>query len=108
MSFDVSNNVNSALVSGLNGLRSASDNITRASADIAQKTIEPRDNTQVLADNAREQITQPGQVPSRLSGADSLTSDLVSLTVNLTNFQASAKVVDTANETVGSLIDTLA
>jgi len=107
MTFSVSNNVNSALISGLNGMQSASNNITQSSVAIAQQQAQQRDTTDVLADTARQQLAQPGQLLSGLSGGDSLTDNLVSLSVNLTNFQASAKVVETADKSIGRLIDEL-
>ena len=39
---------------------------------------------------------------------DGITSNLVGLSVNLTNAQASTKVVDTASDTVGTILDILA
>jgi hypothetical protein len=40
--------------------------------------------------------------------SDGITSNLVRLSINLTNAQASAKVVDTASDTVGTILDILA
>ena len=103
MSFEVSNNINSAIVSGLGGLKNASDGITQTSISIAQKAAQLRDPQDVVTDAAMQQIGLTSQLLPETS--DSPTSDLVSLSVNLTNAQASAKVIDAADETVGRLID---
>ena len=106
MSFDVRNNVNSAIVSATFGLQSASRGITEASVNIANRTAESRDPSELLADAATQQLDVVKQTLPTSTG--SLTDDLVSLTVNATNAQASAKVLDVANETVGRIIDELA
>lgn len=103
MSVEVSNNINSAIVSGLVGLNDASNGITQASISIAQKAAQLRDPQELVTDAAMQQIGLTSQLLPETS--DTLTSDLVSLSVNLTNAQASTKVVETADETVGRLID---
>jgi hypothetical protein len=93
-------------VSGVLGLQRASDGITGTSISIAQQQASLRSTSDLLSDVATQQL---GNVGSLLpSGGDSLTNDLVSLSVNLTNAQASAQVLDVANETVGRIIDELA
>lgn len=106
MSFDVSNNINSAILSGTFGLRKASDGITQASLNIAQRNAQSKDPSDLLADAATQQIGAIKQVLPQ--PASNLTSDLVSLSVNSINAQASAKVLDVANNTVGKIIDELA
>ncbi|WP_026376243.1 hypothetical protein [Aestuariibacter salexigens] len=107
----LSNNVNAAIVSGQLGLQRASDGITQASTNIAQRVAgaspgQPRDVNDVLADAASQSLSSIRQVLP--SGGDSLTNDLVGLSVNSINAQASAKVLDTVNDTVGRIIDELA
>ena len=46
--------------------------------------------------------------PQSKKASDGITSNLVRLSINLTNVQASAKVVDTASDTVGTILDILA
>lgn len=106
MSFNVSNNLNSAILSGFQGLQGASQGITEAAANIAQRSAQPRSPEQVLSDAATQQLGQVRQILP--SGGDNLTNDLVSLSVNSINAQASAKVLDVANDTVGRIIDILA
>ena len=100
---DVRNNMNSAIISGFTGLQKASDGISQASLNIAQKTAQTRDTADVLSDAALQQIGSVKQLlPS--SGSD-ITSDLVSLSVNSINAQASAKVLDVVKNTIGRIID---
>lgn len=94
MSSIVDSSMNSAIMSGQYGLQSASQGITQASQNIATRSAQ-----QNSVENA---ATPTPQAPG------SLTSDLVSLQTNETNAQASAKVLDTAFDNVGTLIDTLA
>ena len=106
MTINVNDSVNSAILSGVLGLQRASDGITGTSISIAQQQASLRSTSDLLSDVATQQL---GNVGSLLpSGGDSLTNDLVSLSVNLTNAQASAQVLDVANETVGRIIDELA
>ena len=94
MSSIVGSSMNSAIMSGQYGLQSASQGITQASQNIASRTTQ-----QNSVENA---------APAAPQSAGNLTSDLVSLQTNETNAQASAKVLSTAFDTVGTLIDTLA
>ncbi|GGW90929.1 hypothetical protein [Alteromonas halophila] len=110
MSSFVDNSINSAIVSGYVGLQNASQGITQASQNIAlrsaQQNMAENGPEGVLAsasqrnlENVREMLPQP---------ANNLTSDILSLQNNSINAQASAKVLDTAFDTVGTIIDTLA
>jgi hypothetical protein len=84
----------------------ASDGITATSINLAQQQASLRSTSDLLSDAATHQI---GNVSSLLpSGGDSLTNDLLSLSNNLNNAQASTKVLDVANETVGRIINELA
>ncbi|MCC2617019.1 hypothetical protein LJ739_12270 [Aestuariibacter halophilus] len=106
MTINVNASVNSAIVSGGLGLQRASDGITEAAVNIAQRNAQARSPQELLSDVATQQL---GGVRSLLpSGGDSLTTDLVGLKVNAINAQASAKVLDVANDTVGRIIDELA
>jgi len=90
-------NVGAAFAAGQLGLQSASNGITQAASNIAQRTVESAQNV-------------PSQTTSTSSAAStgSVTDDLISLNVNSINAQASAKVIDTANDMLGTIIDTLA
>ena len=84
--------LNSAFFAGQSGLQRASDGMTQAASNIAQQ----------ISGNQQNQ----GSVSQGASG--NITSDLISLNVNSLNAQASAKVIDVANDTLGTIIDTLA
>ncbi|GGO71760.1 hypothetical protein [Bowmanella pacifica] len=106
MSMNVDSNINSAILSGTLGLQRASDGITQHSVSLAQEQAQLRDPQEVLADAAMQQIgLQSKLLPS---GGDTMTNDLVGLTLNLRNAQANGKVLEVAKDTVGRLIDELA
>lgn len=103
---NVTDSINSAIVSGQIGLQNASDGITEASINIANANATATTTEELLANAATQQL---GNVSQLLPEAeDNLTSELVSLSVNSINAQASAEVLDVANDTVGTIIDALA
>lgn len=109
MSSIIGNSINSAIVSGMSGLQNAYQGMNQASMNIAQRaaqnSVESNGTGDVLINASLQNLTN---VRNTLpSGGDSLTSDLVSLQLNSNNALASAKVVDTAFDTVGTIIDTL-
>lgn len=110
MSSIIDNSINSAIVSGQFGLQRASDGITQASVNIAQRNAQPTlaaEGPGAVLANASQSGLQ--NVRATLpAAADNVTSDLVSLKLNSVNAQASAKVLDVAFDTVGTIIDTLA
>jgi flagellar hook protein FlgE len=110
MSFNVSNNINSAIMSGYSGLSRASDNITQHSANIANLSAaaKPKQDPQDFLTNAvGTQLNAIKQsLPTAATG--SITTELVGLSVNSINAQASAKVIGTANDTIGTILDILA
>ncbi|MCF2950296.1 hypothetical protein L0668_19465 [Paraglaciecola aquimarina] len=106
---NINHNINSAIVSGTLGIQRAEDNISQHSANLASLSIRTPvsdDPQEVLANASLNQLnvikqTLPQSVPN-------ITSDLVGLSVNSTNAQASAKVVDVAGDTIGTILDILA
>lgn len=104
---NVTDGPTSAFYSGLQGYQRASDNISQAASSIAGQTADRRSVQEVLSDTAAQQIGLTGDILQNV-GADNLTSDLVSLSVNQINAQANLKVVGTANDTLGRIIDELA
>lgn len=106
MAFDVTNNVNSAIISGTLGLNRAQQGITEASFNIAQRNAQPQSTNDLLANAAVQQIGQVNQLLPK--GGDSLTDNLLSLQINGRNAQASGKVLEVANSTIGRIIDELA
>ncbi|MDM7862056.1 hypothetical protein QTP81_15740 [Alteromonas sp. ASW11-36] len=110
MPIDTGYNVNSAILSGQFGLQRASEGITQASLNLAQRVaqqdVAENGPAGVLLNAAEQQI---GNTRNLLpSGGDSVTTDLLSLQINARNAQASAAVVDRADETVGRIIDIFA
>ncbi len=106
MAFDVTNNVNSAIISGTLGLNRAQQGITEASINIAQRNGESQTTQDLLANVATQQIGQVNQLLPQ--GGDGLTNNLLSLQINSRNALASSKVLEVANNTVGRIIDELA
>lgn len=108
-----SSNVGAAFASGQLGLQNASNGITQAASNIAARTVEssaessqnvPSEAT--AAASSSPQNATSGSTPSAVPG--NITDDLISLNVNSINAQASAKVLDTANDMLGTIIDTIA
>lgn len=109
MSFNLSNNINSAIVSGQFGLARASDNITQNAFNIAQLSVQsqaPQDPQTFLANAVKTQLSAVKQTLPPSSG--DINFELLSLSVNSINAQASAKVLGTANDTIGTILDILA
>lgn len=106
MSFNVSNSLNSAIVSGVLGAQKASDGITMSSFKLAQQQASLKTTQQLLSDVSLQQIGNSTKLLP--TGGDDFTANLLSMSNNLNNFQASLSVVDVANDTVGKLINTLA
>ena len=106
---DISNNMNSAILSGTVGIQRASKEISQNTSNLASlSTITaPVSDPQEFLANAT--LSQLSSIKKLLpEAADGITSNLVGLSINLTNAQASTKVIDTANDTVGTILDILA
>jgi hypothetical protein len=106
---NVSNNINSAIISGTLGIQRASEGITQHSANLASFAASKpvSDNPQEFLANAV--LSQLGAIKQSLpTPTPGITNDLVGLSINSINAQASAKVAGTANETVGTLLNILA
>lgn len=110
MSSVISNGINSAIVSSQFGLQNAFDGVTRASLNIAQQTaqqnVAANGPSELLADAAVQSLSTVSQLLPQ--GTEDPISSLVSLQVNSLNAQASARVLDVVDDTVGTIIDTLA
>ena len=106
---DISNNVNSAILNGTVGIQRASKGMTQNTSDLASLSAftAPISDPQEFLANAT--LSQLSAIRKLLPEAkDGITSNLVGLSINLTNAQASTKVVDTASDTVGTILDILA
>ena len=103
---NISNNINSAIVSGTIGIQRASKELTQNTSDLASLSAFSVHPQEFLANAALKPLSSIKQMLPEAS--DGMTSNLVGLSINLTNAQASAKVVDTASDTVGTILDILA
>ncbi|MFT4941481.1 MAG: hypothetical protein ACI88A_004551 [Paraglaciecola sp.] len=108
MTINFSNNVNFAITSGSFGLQQASNDLTQSTFNIAQNSLlssASQDPQEFLANAVTQQLSFVKQVlPQRNSDP---TSDLLDMSIAGTNALASAKVLDTANGTVGTILDIL-
>ncbi|WP_339669337.1 hypothetical protein [Dasania marina] len=97
--------MNSVLSTGLSGIQAGQNSAQSAAQKIASATVTtPTDSEAVDAVNEAPQFsTRPAN-----SGLDALTEGAVQLVRSEQQVQASAAVVRTADETLGTLIDTLA
>lgn len=77
--------INSAFSSGVSGFHSASKQIVESSERIANQSV-------AVDSNAKQ-------------GAESITAEIVNMKVAEVQAKASAKVITTADEMIGSLID---
>ena len=110
MPIEANMNVTSAILQGQFGLDRAAQGITQASLNIAQRAAQQQNAANgpegLLGQTALQQLTNlRDTLPS---GDDTLTNDLLSLQLNSRNAESSARVIDTANETVGSIINIFA
>ncbi|MEP0356155.1 MAG: hypothetical protein ABJH06_01160 [Paraglaciecola sp.] len=106
---NVSNNINSAIVSGTLGIQTASDNITQNAYNLASLSVQTPSSSTPQEFLANATITQLSSVKQLLPETSSgITSDLVGMSVSASNAQASANVLDVANGTVGTLLDIFA
>ncbi|GFD70025.1 hypothetical protein [Alteromonas sp. KUL106] len=95
----------SAFAAAQYGLQSASDGISQAASNIAQRTAEDAvAPAQPIEANSTTNATSLNSTPS----STRLTDDLIALNVNERNAQASAKVLGVADEMLGTIIDVMA
>jgi hypothetical protein len=106
---NINNNMNSAILSGTIGIQRASQGLTQNTSNLAGLSAFTLPNSDPQEFLANATLTQLSSIKKLLPDAiDGITSNLVGLSVNLTNAQASTKVVDTASDTVGTILDILA
>lgn len=87
--------VQSAFSSGIQGLKAAEEKSTQAATSIAEHTI---------ATEEAKQQEEPVAEPEKLN-SDNLTESAVNLKVAEFQNSASAEVVKTADESLGTLLD---
>lgn len=103
MSVNFSSNIHSASVNGQLGLSRASNNISQNALNIAQLSTESQQ-----VQKASQNFLADAMKPSLPTSKGNINSELVDLTINSTHAQASIKVIDKANESVGTILDILA
>ncbi len=108
---EVAMQIPSAFNAGVEGYLKAQQGVAEASNAIAREPVRQQQSAQL------EQGAESNPSTQQLRGAEqssapqtdrSLTDELVRLRVEERNAQASAKVIETADEVVGTLIDTTA
>ena len=87
-----------AFSSGLSGIQAGQRRVDQAAGEIASNTLPPATNAQAAQ---RPVASEPADRPE-------LAQSLVGLTQGRNEVQASARVVETADEVLGTLIDTRA
>lgn len=101
--------INGAMNAGLQGLQRASQQVNEASAEIANEgarnDVQQQSNAQSSGVNA---ATESASETSQSVSANNATDGLVSLQQGETNFEANTRTVETADEVLGTLIDTSA
>ena len=93
-----------AFRSGLSGIQSGQRRADQAAADIASSTVNPAQ--QAIQTPPQNQVNPSSQVAER--SRPDLTESLVTLRAAENEVRANARVVDTADEVLGTLIDTRA
>lgn len=94
----------SAFNSGLSGIQAGQRRVDQAASDIASSTINT--SQPVSQTPPQNQVNASSQVTER--DRPDLTESLVALRVGENEVRANARVVDTADEVLGTLIDTRA
>ncbi|WP_404401216.1 hypothetical protein LG288_01185 [Idiomarina seosinensis] len=101
--------INGAMNAGLQGLQRASQQVTEASAEIANASgrndVQQQTNAQSAGNTA---ATESASETSQAVSANNATDSLIGLQQGETSFEANAQTVATADEMLGTLIDTSA
>lgn len=92
-----------AFSAGLSGIQAGQRRVEQAASEIASNTVP----AQQPAETPPQQQVSPGTETQGNTSAD-LAESLVGLTQGRNEVQASARVVETADEVLGTLIDTRA
>lgn len=106
---NINNNINSAMVGGALGIQRASDGITQNASNLTGLSafLAPSPDLQAFLENATSNQLETIK-PVLPQSSESMTSNLLGLSINLTNAEASTKAVNTASDTVGTILDVLA
>ena len=101
--------IGAAMNSGLQGMQRANQQVSEASQEIAsaagRNDVQQQDNANT---NGGQPATETATETAQSVNAASTTESLVSLNEGQTNFEANTRTVETADEMLGTLIDTSA
>lgn len=101
--------INGAMNAGLQGLQRASQQVSEASADVAnagrRNDVQQRENAQASETVA---ASETASETSQSVNANNATEGLLDLQQGKTSFEANTRTVDTADEMLGTMIDTRA
>lgn len=91
-------NIQSAFNSGVTGFNQATDRVAESANNIAQQQVTPPKN----------EVEVKAETGNSFSQQRPVTDDLINLRVAENDAKASARVIETADDVLGSLIDTRA
>lgn len=101
--------INGAMNAGLQGLQRAGQQVSEASAEIANASGRNDFQQQGAAqNNGSVAATETASETSQAVTANTATDSLVSLQQGETSFEANTQTVETADEMLGTMIDTSA
>jgi len=98
--------INSAFNAGVAGLNRSQQGLNRAAEEIAGQVTNSQDVPAPERANAQDPVEAPAETERPVSGENDLAESLVDLRAKQQVFDASAQVVRSADELVGTLIRT--
>ena len=103
--------IGAAMNSGLQGMQRANQQVSQASQEIASASTSGRNDVQQQSNavaNGPQPATETASETSQSVTAANTTDSLVSLNQGQTNFESNTRTVETADEMLGTMIDTSA
>jgi flagellar hook-associated protein FlgK len=103
--------IGAAMNSGLQGMQRANQQVSQASQEIASASTSGRNDVQQQSNavaNGAQAATETASETSQSVTATNTTDSLVSLNQGQTNFESNTRTVETADEMLGTMIDTSA
>ncbi|NQY36738.1 MAG: hypothetical protein HRT37_17565 [Alteromonadaceae bacterium] len=97
--------IQSALSSGLHGFQKATEEANKAAADIASQTVNKRQAEEGFQVQESKESDSKGSATAADFQAPDLTESVVKLKVAEVQAKASGEVLQTADKTLGTLID---
>ncbi|TQV71832.1 hypothetical protein FKG94_19505 [Exilibacterium tricleocarpae] len=102
--------INTILNEGLNGIRQSQQEMLKAANEIARAgtTANPGSVAEIEGNSSPTSIESSEGVRDNTGGGAGLVEPLIDLRIQQRVFDASARIVRTADETLGTLLDTKA